>query len=99
MSAGARSSGERTSAPNKPLFIPINPREAEILGLKCYPSIGAVPQEIDFALVCTAAKTVPAVVVVSPAFRLIASLATETPATALVLTVPPSVVVPVPVAT
>jgi len=43
-------------------ILPINPKEPEILGLKCYPTIGDVPGEIDLALVCTAAKTVPGVV-------------------------------------
>ena len=41
---------------------PINPKESEILGLKCYPSIDDAPGEIDVALVCTAAKTVPSVI-------------------------------------
>jgi acetyltransferase len=43
-------------------ILPINPKEPEILGLECYPTIGDVPGEIDLALVCTAAKTVPGVV-------------------------------------
>ena len=42
-------------------IFPINPRESEILGLKCYPAIADVPGEIDLALVCTAAQTVPGV--------------------------------------
>ena len=41
---------------------PINPRESEILGLKCYPTVADVPEDIDIALVCTAARTVPAVI-------------------------------------
>ncbi len=43
-------------------IIPINPKATEILGLKCYPSLEEVPGEIDLALVCTAAKTVPDVI-------------------------------------
>ena len=43
-------------------IIPINPKSAEILGLKCYSSIADVPDAVDLALVCTAAKTVPEVV-------------------------------------
>ena len=41
---------------------PINPKESEILGLACYASLADVPEEIDVALVCTAAKTVPSVI-------------------------------------
>ena len=43
-------------------IIPINPRANEILGLKCYATLDDVPGDIDLALVCTAAKTVPDVV-------------------------------------
>lgn len=43
-------------------IFPINPKESEILGLKCYATVGDVPDEIDVALVCTAAKTVPGVI-------------------------------------
>ncbi|MGF6936525.1 acetyl coenzyme A synthetase (ADP forming)-like protein [Paraburkholderia sp. UCT70] len=41
---------------------PINPREPEILGLKCYASLGDIPGNIDLALVCTPAKTLPQVI-------------------------------------
>lgn len=43
-------------------IIPINPREPEILGFRCYPSIAQAPGEIDLAIVCTAAKTVKGVI-------------------------------------
>ncbi|MDB5926480.1 MAG: sucC2, partial [Betaproteobacteria bacterium] len=43
-------------------IIPINPREPEILGFQCYPSIADAPGELDLAIVCTAAKTVMAVI-------------------------------------
>ena len=43
-------------------IFPINPRATEILGFKCYPSIEAVPGEIDLALVCTPARLAPEVV-------------------------------------
>ena len=43
-------------------IIPINPREREILGFTAYPTIAEAPGEIDLALVCTAAKTVPGVI-------------------------------------
>lgn len=38
---------------------PINPKETEILGLKCYSDISDVPGSIDLAIVCTPAKTLP----------------------------------------
>jgi acetyltransferase len=43
-------------------IVPINPRETEILGLQCYPELSAVPFDIDLALVCTPAATVPDVI-------------------------------------
>jgi len=41
---------------------PVNPKEPEILGLKCYPSIESVPGNVDLVLVCTPAKTLPDVI-------------------------------------
>lgn len=41
---------------------PVNPKETEILGLACYPSIGDVPGPVDLALVCTPAKTLPGII-------------------------------------
>ncbi|HPS42296.1 MAG TPA: CoA-binding protein, partial [Anaerolineaceae bacterium] len=35
---------------------PINQKESEILGLKCYPEIESVPGEIDSAIICVPAK-------------------------------------------
>ncbi len=35
---------------------PINQKESEILGLKCYPEIESVPGEIDSAIMCVPAK-------------------------------------------
>ena len=43
-------------------IIPINPKATEILGLPCYASLEAVPDEIDLALVCTPARLAPEVV-------------------------------------
>src|SRR5688572_30032804 len=43
-------------------IIPINPREREILGLECFPTVADAPGELDLAIVCTAAGTVPAVI-------------------------------------
>ena len=43
-------------------IVPINPRETEILGVPCYPELAAVPFDIDLALICTPAATVPDVI-------------------------------------
>ena len=43
-------------------IIPINPKEQTILGLRCYARIQDAPGEIDLALVCTPARSVPEVV-------------------------------------
>lgn len=43
-------------------IFPINPKESEILGFTCYPTLADVPKAIDLALVCTAARTVPGVI-------------------------------------
>jgi len=36
----------------------VNNHTAEILGAKAYPSIGAIPDQIDLAIIATPAKTV-----------------------------------------
>ncbi len=41
---------------------PINPKEREILGLRCYASLGEVEGPIDLALICTPAGTLPALI-------------------------------------
>ena len=41
---------------------PIHPKEPEILGIRAYPSVSAVEAEIDLGLVCTPAKTLPAII-------------------------------------
>lgn len=43
-------------------ILPINPKETEILGLACYPDLASAPGEIDLALVCTPARSVPDVI-------------------------------------
>ncbi len=42
--------------------IPINPKRPEVYGLKAYPSISAVPQKIELAVVVTPAPTVPGII-------------------------------------
>ena len=44
------------------LIVPINPKESEILSLPCYPDLASVPFDVDLALVCTPALSVPDVV-------------------------------------
>ncbi|HWE39910.1 MAG TPA: GNAT family N-acetyltransferase [Isosphaeraceae bacterium] len=41
---------------------PVNPHRPSVLGLKAYPSIGAVPERVDLAVIVTPAATVPGVV-------------------------------------
>ena len=41
---------------------PINPKASEILGVKAYPSVLDVDAPIDLALVCTPARSLPAVI-------------------------------------
>ncbi len=38
---------------------PVNPKEKSILGLKCYPSVLDIPEQIDLALITTPARTLP----------------------------------------
>jgi len=42
-------------------MIPVNPRENEILGEKCYPSLSAVPEPIDVVDVFRTPDAVPAI--------------------------------------
>ena len=41
--------------------IPVNPRETEILGETCYPSLSAVPEEIDIVNVFRAPDALPGI--------------------------------------
>jgi len=41
---------------------PINPNHPEVLGLRAYPRIGALPEKIDLAVIVTQAKSVPGLV-------------------------------------
>jgi acetate---CoA ligase (ADP-forming) len=41
---------------------PINPKEREILGLRCYPAVSQVQGPIDLALICTPARTLPDII-------------------------------------
>jgi acetyltransferase len=50
------------SSPFGGTVYPVNARRDSILGIKAYPSIGAVPGPVDLAVVITPASTVPGVV-------------------------------------
>ena len=41
---------------------PINPKRSSVLCVKAYPNIGAVPEKVDLAVICTPAKTVPGII-------------------------------------
>jgi acetyltransferase len=41
---------------------PINPKRSSVLCVKAYPTIGAVPEKVDLAVICTPAKTVPGLI-------------------------------------
>jgi acyl-CoA synthetase (NDP forming) len=42
-------------------ILPVNPRRESVAGLRCFPSVAALPAVPDLALITTAAPTVPAV--------------------------------------
>ena len=44
---------------------PVNPKRATVLGVKAFPTIAEVPEEIDLALIVTPAKTVPQIVAIA----------------------------------
>jgi acetyltransferase len=50
------------STPFGGTVFPVNPKHASILGIKAYPSVAAVPEAVDLAVVVTPAVTVPGIV-------------------------------------
>jgi acetyltransferase len=48
-----------TAAQFSGTIVGVNPKYATVLGLACFPSIGAVPQHVDLAVIATPAATVP----------------------------------------
>lgn len=38
---------------------PVNPKRPNVLGIKAYPSIGDIPEQVDLAVIVTPAKSVP----------------------------------------
>jgi len=49
-------------AKDKRQIYPVNPNREEILDLKCYPSLSAIPETPELVVIVTQAKVVPAVV-------------------------------------
>src|SRR6476646_9400636 len=41
---------------------PVNPKHSEVLGLRCYPSMREIPEQVDLAVIATPARTVPGIV-------------------------------------
>ena len=41
---------------------PVNPKHETLLGQRCYPDIGSIPDAVDLAIIATPAKTVPSVI-------------------------------------
>ena len=50
------------SSPFGGTVYPVNPKRANILGIKAYPSIKELPEQIDLAVIVTPAPTVPGIV-------------------------------------
>ncbi|MCA9935816.1 MAG: bifunctional acetate--CoA ligase family protein/GNAT family N-acetyltransferase [Ardenticatenaceae bacterium] len=44
------------------VIYPVNPKRHSILGIKAYPSIGDIPDDVDLAVIVTPAPTVPGIV-------------------------------------
>src|SRR5690348_14502380 len=47
------------SSPFGGTVYPVNPRRAAVLGIRAYPSISAVPDRVDLAVIVTPAESVP----------------------------------------
>jgi acetyltransferase len=43
-------------------IFPVNPKHDTLMGVKCYPSLSAIQEHVDLAVIATPASTVPAVV-------------------------------------
>ena len=50
------------SSPFGGTVYPVNPKRNAVLGVRAYPSLREVPERIEFAVVVTAAETVPAII-------------------------------------
>ncbi len=50
------------SSPFGGTVYPVNPKRSQVLGIKAYPTIGALPEPADLAVIITPAHTVPGIV-------------------------------------
>ncbi len=50
------------SSPFGGTVFPVNPRRPSVLGIKAYPNIKAVPEQVDLAVVVTPAPTIPGII-------------------------------------
>jgi len=50
------------SSPFGGTVYPVNPKRSQVLGVKAYPNVGALPEAVDLAVIITPARTVPGVV-------------------------------------
>ncbi len=41
---------------------PVNPKRNSVLSVRAYPSVSALPERVDLAVICTPAKTVPGII-------------------------------------
>jgi acetyltransferase len=41
---------------------PVNPRRSSVLGIRAYPTVASIPDEVDLAVITTPARTVPGVI-------------------------------------
>ncbi|MEJ2748536.1 MAG: CoA-binding protein, partial [Anaerolineae bacterium] len=44
------------------VIFPVNPKRASILGIKAYPSVSEIPDQVDLAVIVTPAHTVPGII-------------------------------------
>src|SRR5260370_30656525 len=42
--------------------LPVNARRASVLGIKAYPNLAALPEQVDLAVIVTPAATVPGII-------------------------------------
>jgi len=47
--------------PSGATIFPVNPNRTNVLGIRCYPNVAAIGEQVDLAIVVTPASTVPAV--------------------------------------